>query len=506
MEITRGVPLPQIEQHMVYYLDANLLNQEMTSEICFSSALEILKEWIKKKVNACTKIYNSLDENLLNGMDVSYGGYRLCSVALNKDICQWAFLLTHPDTGIATRVWETQVILTKSSEAVEICVSVSYTSPQKENDVSEVIYSRPGFIESLADYIGIVQVKLVQKDVWKVNTKDDIDELYELLTSPSRNLPIVVLTCPEWKLWNYSEWAPEYLVNGEKLAVDCFTSCFVVELNYYSAFDWNRKVGLNWAAYDGAIRIFSPHWKPEEENWYIHPLFKKQKIMNWRTDDNNSADAFYRYLRFAIRSGKYVVKEMINQISFSDIYKLKLSEDRKEAKISSKKTIDYMQKIIDELTKEKEKQEKNGCFYYDEWEKANNLNNELKEENFNLKSSNASLIQALSYKGNETILEQAMTIPEDYEEMGEWCERYFPNTICLHSRAQRELKDHDNLYEDSNLVYKCLMVLGIYYPKMKCGEMSQKDFDAKLEQLHVRLTRSASEVTAGLAREQYYVT
>jgi FtsZ-binding cell division protein ZapB len=505
MKITHGVELPGIERNTVYYLHAKLHNNEMTADACFLGAFEILKEWIAEKTNACTEISNLINEHLLSGMDSSYGGYRLRTTLLEGITYKWAFLLTHPDTSVAARVWETQVILQKSGDIIEIHVSVSYTASREDSE-TKVEYSRPGFIESISEYIGIVQGEPITEKPWIINTQDDINKLYSLIISAERNVPVVIITSPDWKKWNYEGLAPKYLIDANRLATECFSSCFVAEVPYYQNFDWNKKVGPSWATFDGSIRIFAPNWFQESEKWFLHPLFKKTRIMEWgKNKETNPALAFYKYLRSAIITGRFTTEKAHGQLTFSEVYREKLDSDSRKAESTQADKITLMQEIIDELKEQVQKEKEEYDSLYEKWSEIDDENDALKEDNFKLRQSNATLMRALANNGDRDKLETIIDIPDDYDEMPQWCERYFSNSLVLHSRARRELKNHENLYEDSSLVYKCLMLLGIEYHKMKLGELSIDEVNKKSDELHVELGPSVTAVTAGMAKDQYQV-
>lgn len=505
IQLTRGVTLPRIERRTVYRLSARLRNDSMDAAACFESALELLEDWIAQKTAACVEISSHLHADLRPGMDVSFGGYRLRSVLLEEDAAQWAFVLTHPDTVVPTRVWETQVVLIRRRDAVDIRVFVAYAASEA-GGANAIAHSRPGFIEPLSRLIGLEQVEPLAAVPWTVDSERELDRLHGLLTSALRTLPIVVLTNPSWRNWKYSGVAPAFLIDEQELARRCFTSCFVVALPFRSTFEWDKRVGKAWSVYDGGIRVYGPGWTADSEDRYLHPLFKKDRIMSWRAPAGETAQtAFARYFCDAVNSGRFSSAGAVRQIAFSDVYRGKLEADRRRSDLTTEERFAIMQQQLDELEAGKQNLEDDCGFYYGNWEEVKDENDRLSEENYNLKSANSALMQALSHGGNRDALDEAVPIPEDYDEMADWCERYFLNTLTLHPRARRELKNTGNLYEDAALVYRCLKLLAVDYRDMKLDALSREEFEQRRSALRVEIRPSATDTTAGLAKEQYYV-
>ena len=98
-----------------------------------------------------------------------------------------------------------------------------------------------------------------------------------------------------------------------------------------------------------------------------------------------------------------------------------------------------------------------------------------------------------------------ITIPilDDYSELQEWVETYFPGRVILHSRAVRALKDA--VYEDAELVFRAIYLLGTSYYQMRMGTVTRKEFDMKCSELGIEETGAIADTAAGEQGETYFV-
>ena len=65
------------------------------------------------------------------------------------------------------------------------------------NVVDEVPISTPNFIRFFAKRIGLLDADVeIAQEPWRIQDEDDLRDLYELVASPERFLPIVLVTEP----------------------------------------------------------------------------------------------------------------------------------------------------------------------------------------------------------------------------------------------------------------------------------------------------------------------
>ena len=126
-----------------------------------------------------------------------------------------------------------------------------------------------------------------------------------------------------------------------------------------------------------------------------------------------------------------------------------------------------------------------------------------KEDNRQLRFQVDWLRQCLSERtGGKS--ETDIPIPDTYDEMHDWANRHLIGRVVLHSRALRGLKDA--VYEDVQLVYRSLLILGHEYRNQCIGrDGANEAFKSKCDEFGLHFARSISKERAGEFGDEYFV-
>ncbi len=501
-----GVTLRKPLRRILYQINAEVKNDEMTTASRYESAKEIIWLWLKKKtaempelaekVSAVTKSGNSV-------VDIIYGSsvhYRTATLDID-DYHQWGMSFSHPGTRVATQIWETQAVLTLEGDRVYLfaelscCVAISGV---------ETIPSVPGFIRDIAKNIGLFSGRPVSETIWPINTDTDIENLYNFLLDPNRNLPVVVLSEPDRRKWPiHYEQAPEYLVSGEKLARSCFGRCVVVQMPYWTSFKWTKRVGKIWSVFDGGVRIYQPSLNMDEDDIYTHPLYLKSKILGWKHSPEQSAlQSFGDYLSLIIRRDPTLLLSTQTRTTFSDLFQKRLALSRSEAVANEATLRTSYESQISDLEGQLKYQTELAEDAYQKYEQFKHENAVLSAENHNLNVLIANLRDALRVSGRNLDI----PIPDNYDEMEEWCSEYFPDKLVFTTRARRAIKDTENLYSDVALVYRALCFLAQEYNDVKLQKIDRQVMADKLDELQLEDRPAATPTQAGRYEDEYYYT
>ena len=95
-------------------------------------------------------------------------------------------------------------------------------------------------------------------------------------------------------------------------------------------------------------------------------------------------------------------------------------------------------------------------------------------------------------------------ILNDYTQLVEWVETYFPGRLVLHNRAIRALKGA--VFNDPALVFKALKLLGTTYYQMRMGYVSLQEFINQCSNLGIEESGSIADTAAGELGETYFVS
>ena len=110
------------------------------------------------------------------------------------------------------------------------------------------------------------------------------------------------------------------------------------------------------------------------------------------------------------------------------------------------------------------------------------------------------LEKQISNKGSITDI----PIWNDYSKLQEWVETYLSGKIVLHNRAVRALKEAS--YEDVELVFESLLLLGTTYYQMRMGSTTKEYFNERCISLGIEETASIADIAAGELGETYFIT
>jgi hypothetical protein len=96
--------------------------------------------------------------------------------------------------------------------------------------------------------------------------------LLELLADPMRSLPVVVVSEDE------QGWTDDFI---EALRADVSGVGVVVSVDASASWEVTNRIGRHWSCYNGAIRIYWPRWRVEQDP-LDHPLWTRRRIYELR--------------------------------------------------------------------------------------------------------------------------------------------------------------------------------------------------------------------------------
>lgn len=501
-----GVPLHRPVRRILYQIRAEVKNDKMTGSSRYEVAKETIWLWLKKKTIEMPELAEKVSSAMENGdnlVNIIYNGsVHIRVIALEDGECpQWGMSFSHPGIDVPTQVWETQAILTQDGDQVYLSAELSYCVAIAG---IEPMPSVPGFVRDIAKNIGLFSCAPITESVWKINTDAQIDTLHQLLLDPSRNLPVVVLSEPDRRKWPVSQGpAPEYLISGEKIARGCFGRCIVVQMPYWPSFKWTKAVGKIWSVFDGGVRIYQPGLNMDEDDIYAHPLYLKSKILNWSHDvDKSSLQSFSEFLSATIRQEPTLLSSVQTRLTFSELFQKSLALMRNEA-TANEATL--RQSYESEISDLKEQLKFHQDLAEDAYQKFDHYRKEslaFSAENHNLNALVENLRDALRASGRKL----EIPIPDNYDEMEEWCSEYFPDRLIFTTRARRAIKDTQTLYADVPLVYRALCFLAQEYHDLKLGKIESHVMADKLNELQLQNRPSINLDQAGQYGKTYFYT
>ena len=151
-------------------------------------------------------------------------------------------------------------------------------------------------VTELLSRISLAQFRPISASSWKINDPAEIEDLYALITSPYRNLPVIVISQVNWNHWTLTPNPPGFLVNDDYLARQVAGYAHIVRLSFQAAFAWTKRVGKPWAVYDGACRTYFQNVNIEKGIPADHPGNRKDKIWYWAYNGGRGPNAYTSFL------------------------------------------------------------------------------------------------------------------------------------------------------------------------------------------------------------------
>ena len=412
---------------------------------------------------------------------------------------------SHPDAAVPGRIWTIEAEIIVIDEKVLFGVKLSYSTPTNSN-AGSAGFSMPSFVGQIAKQNGIQDVRRLGVEVWDIAEEKELEQLYDFIQNPDRKMPVIVVTENETDDNIGAQYTKGYLVDADLLAKETASLAHIVRIPRSIINEWNDVTGKKWGVYGGAVRTYFPNVDFGEEDYMSHPLSIANRIMaSSYTDENGNeyiaGEAFRYLLRENIR--KYNTNVRMDWVGLGHKFYLGANRDfliEKEKNLSDivQLRAAYEQQInqLEESITNRDNELLTALIQVEEKEKEiDEIRDILFRQNLRIDV----LEHQLESKGTKIDI----PILNDYMELQEWVETYFPGRVVLHSRAIRALKDA--MYEDVELVFKSIYLLGTSYYQMRMGTLTRQEFDMKCSELGIEETAAIADTAAGEQGETYFV-
>lgn len=466
----------------------------------FSESRRLVLGWLQEKFP------EALPENATTGesFDLDHHGQALqCVSLLDQDM--WSVRLVQPDAPFADRAavpgrtWTTEISLTRPSDGVRLGVRVLAASLEYAEE--PIVLTRPRVVVDIGTRFVLCEAAPLRLLPWRVESINDLKELFDLLEAPERGLPIVLLTQPDER--RLGKKTREFLLDHDRLAKRTMGLAYVVTMPRTLNFDWTDAVDRPWSAFQGAVRTYNPSLDFDADALSDHPLAFADRILAFQYRGETGERAFENFL--VDRAHEHSANRRMDwdgSVFYADARRLRAEV----AKSTATEEPEWRELYEDEISALKQKvdeAELDALAAYDRAGEADQDRDRLVEENRRLQAQIDGLRQALRAKTGQDA-DASIPIPSTYDGLEEWVGKHLTGRLLLHSRALRGLKNPE--FEDVELVYRALLLLAGEYRNMRLGEKDGKErFDTSRDRLHLRLSGSISAERAGEQGDTYFV-
>lgn len=480
-----------------FQLLAKLTPKTISNDEAFDRASNILYLWTKYKFS---NVFRHLPQNK-NSFDDKRDGNEV-GIIFDPHNSQFIMRCVHPDISVPGRLWTTDAELTKYNGCFLFAVRLSVTS--LHSCTEEVPFSCPEFVRNVINNIGISDVIPVGNQPHLLNTKEDVDSFVSFIENSNRRFPVVLLTpCFNIEEGTYSG----YMMNASQMAHDLLGISHIFQISSDVNEYLTERIGRQWSAFNGSVRTYYPNISYNESDCYQHPMLTQRSIRLRDSIECVDSDLCMHEIEKYIEN--YVLSQQIawedsNVEFYLPAYQNYLRKQRAANVQSRQELIDSyegqlnkLQKQCDENLALADSYAKDYEAYRDETDKQCQKINHLKAQ-----------ITAFRFQIKEATgksIDQDVPTDGDYSDVGKWIDTYFTDRLVLLPRAARSLKNA--VYEDKELVYKCLILLATKYFDYCTGVINYEEFYSACKSLDPGLEErcAITDISAGMQDDEYFV-
>ncbi len=402
------------------------------------------------------------------------------------------------DATIAGRMWITDVQICHSDDKYLFATRLSVSS--LKTCTEDVPFSCPQFVGIITENIGLTDEYKIQKTAHVLNTETEAGRFLQYLESPDRKTA-VVLVSPSY--FPKEEQYDGFTVNADYMAKELMGVAHVFMISPDIAQFLREKMG-KWSVYDGAIRTFYTGLVFEEEEYWRHPLLRREQILMRNTEDRQDGamlEVIEYVRRFSL--GRRLPWTESNIHFYLAVHQDFLRQQRAASVQSTQELIKLYEEDLAQSKQECKEMAEIAESYSKDCETEQENNKQLRQRISRLMNQVSNLEKRLenALKAGETLV----TVDGSYEEIPTWIEKNYPGCLFLSARAGRSLKKA--AYEDVRLVYQCLQLLATSYYAYRKGEKTYEDFTTDMHSVDSALKEAGAvtETAAGMYGDDYQI-
>lgn len=468
----------------------------------FEAAQQLVLRWMSEKHRAI--LGGTLPAQALRGegFAIDQPGREFAAVRLDpppEGFDQvWAAKVEHPDNTpegrVFARMWSVEILLAQAGSEVVLSTRTVIHSDGRDHPPLSV----PRFLREIATQVGLSDAGFpIEATPYRVDTDERLAVFWRYLCDPARNQPVLVLT-PE-------PGSGVYALNPDATANALIGVARIVVLTEEQNYAWTRLAGREWVAFKGSVRTYKPDFDPSTQDLFRHPLATLETVRGFRDGEASGADAFGPFITRALYATSVdTLKARQCWTSFAAIQNQRFSQETARARAANddRGVIKLFEEEVGRLQQRIIQAEADANEYNALADERKEIAEAAEANAFFLRTENDRLRGLLAQRGTDPDLQ--VPIPNTYDELPEWSDKYLVGRLVLVSRAARSVRSAP--YDNPPLVYRALLLLAGVYRQMRLGIIGRENYEAALRALELTESFSISSVRVGEHGDEYYVT
>ena len=274
-----------------YQISATLNNELFPDPVKrFEEARSQVLWWMNKRVKS--ELNRGIPPPAWSGEAFEIDQYNQLYAAVTvPDLDLWTSRLEHDDPNVAARTWSVDISLRQVDSEVILVARTLCVSPA--NCIYPVPLTVPRIIRDLINKVGLRDVIPITERPWPLKTSSDLELLELVLSDTLRLLPVVILTESDELAVDRTYKVGQFVLDPVHLGKDLLGLAHLVLMPRNLGFEWTKRMGKAWSAFNGAIRTFRPGLDFSNDDPYRHPLTKLDDIVLWEYQGALSAEKMY---------------------------------------------------------------------------------------------------------------------------------------------------------------------------------------------------------------------
>ncbi len=461
----------------------------------FESIRGLLIDWLSRKAGG------KLPESILNGDtgDFDTIGFQRVETAALNDPLYWAARQDDQDRNFPRRSWITEAAIAPRENSVVLgyrlhCVTLGEPAPFAR--------SVPRFMRDVArSHDTCLDGREIELSARRIDSDDDVEWLFSLLASESRVHPVIGIA----QSYRPTDAQNDgYLLDADFVANALFGTAHVCMISRRASDELAKALG-DLAVLNGGARSWRyPFTLEDSRHW--HPLATARHLDNWAMGAGPTQ--FQKeVIDWALRhsAGRRDAEKALPP--FAQVRHLVAQRERQIAQVEGRSDEDLLALALadnDRLDREMVGMREEHAQLL---EFADQDVKRLQEERDDALTEQVRLFSRLQHleKALRERRDEAIVIPDDLGEIGEWCQTNLDDRVVMLPRAINMARKSP--FDDGSFVYQVLLALRDFYvPMRRSGDAEIKAaWDQRTQELGLTLTPSFAGTGAGEFGDEYKV-
>ena len=410
----------------------------------------------------------------------------------------WAARIDDADKSVAQRTWMTEIgIRINRHDKNRVTFGCRlYCRALGENPTFAPTI--PAVVRRIVDtQFATVDGRHLKSSAWWIHDRKAVDELVAFLLQPKRERSVIVVAAPP------AGDPPALRVH--ELAKSLIGTAHVAYITEEASYLLSDAVGRGFSVFGGAVRTYRTGFFPDADQPTMHPRALYDRIVDWPGEDPSFQHFLVKTTMKTYLSSRSLFTDLPTFASIrSEAAERERERLREQGATDSEllESADYeIDKLRQQLQEEKDTYENLLSIAENEKAQIQKDLNKSQQAKYSLQVRVDGLEASLANTGNKEDVE----IPDNLDDILDWCDKYIGDRVLLLGRAYKELGNSQ--FEDIELIYKSLLLLHNHYvPTRRFGGMELKNaYQEACQKLGLEEAESISLNRAGEEKDTYFV-